>query len=273
MDKTISPAKHAYYEGEAHAARTPGHPAHLNPPIPEGARVLCMGCGGGWEGEAQGARRFVGVDIDEEAGLYRRLRGAKTEFRLARGESLPFQDGEFDYYVARVSLMYTNIPRALAEARRVLVRGSGLWITCHSFAHEWRHFVGNVRAGALRAAVYRAYVLLNGAYFHCTGRTVAFPLNRRRVESFQTRTGMRRALLRAGFDGLAFSRTGRGHMLVTAQAAPVARARSLPAIIRRYRVPVLFAALLGVGEEVASGESAWAKALRPGPVLEFDPKR
>lgn len=270
--KPIPPEKFAYYESEARHARSPEDPAHLNPDIPDDARVICVGCGGGWEGEAQGARRFVGVDIDEDAGTYRRLRGSTVEFRLARAEQLPYGAAEFDYYVARVSLMYTNIPKALSEARRVLVQGGGLWITCHGFVHEWRHLVGNIRARALAAAVYRVYVILNGVLFHVTGRTVAFPLNRARTESFQTRGALRRGLERAGFTDVAFPDTGRGHLLVTARAAPMpARApapRSWRSAFRRFRVPVLFTALVSIGEELSAREAEWGPAARLVPIVE-----
>ena len=52
--------------------------------------------------------------------------------------------------------------------------------------------------------LFRLYVMANGLWFHCTGKTVGF-LNRR-TESFQTERGMRVALNGAGFVDPSFSR-------------------------------------------------------------------
>jgi ubiquinone/menaquinone biosynthesis C-methylase UbiE len=46
------------------------------------------------------------------------------EFRLADAESLPFSDGEFDRVTCRFGIMFfPNIPKAMAEIRRVLKPG------------------------------------------------------------------------------------------------------------------------------------------------------
>ena len=208
-----------YFKGEALAAENPDHPSHLSPVYPPGARVISVGCGGGWAGEDVGTTRFVGIDIDEEAQKFRLARKATSEFRLGNGEQLPFDDGEFTFYMARVSLMYMDIRKALSEAHRVLSDGGVLWITCHDPAHEVEHLRRNLRSFHVRAILYRIYVILNGLLYHSFGGLVRYPLNRRRMESFQTRAGIRRGLQRAGFVDVAFPKTKHGQFLVTARKA------------------------------------------------------
>ena len=52
-----------------------------------------------------------------------RIAHATTDFMLASAEALPFEDGKFNFYIARGSLMYMDIRKALREARRVLEDG------------------------------------------------------------------------------------------------------------------------------------------------------
>jgi ubiquinone/menaquinone biosynthesis C-methylase UbiE len=205
------------YEAEARTARNASAPGHLNPLFPPGAKVISVGCGGGWEGEAAGTSRFVGVDINAQAREYRRARGYNIEFSLGNGERLPFRDAEFTFYMARVSLMYMDLRKAFAEAYRVLADGGQIWFTCHDLSDPWDHLRESVLALRFKDVVYRSYVILNGILYHLSGRLCRFPLNLRRIESFQTRAGIRRGLLRAGFRDVEFPETRHGHFLVTAR--------------------------------------------------------
>jgi hypothetical protein len=69
----------------------------------------------------------------------------------------------------------------------------------------------------LKDVIYRTYVILNGLLYHLFGTLVHFPLKRWRVESFQTESGMRRGLLRAGFSEIHFPKSKPGLFLVTAR--------------------------------------------------------
>ena len=208
---------YSYFEQEAYIARTPSDPRHLNPVFPEGARVISVGCGGGWEGETVGTSRFVGVDIDEKARDFRIARNPIAEFRLANGEQLPFADGEFTFYMARVSIMYMDIRKCFSEAYRVLANDGHIWFTCHDFNHVWAHLRWSLSALRLKDVIYRTYVILNGLLYHSLGVLIHFPLRRSRIESFQTREGIRRGLLLAGFSDVQFPETQHGQFLVTAR--------------------------------------------------------
>ena len=214
----------AYFEREAYIARTPTDPRHLNPVFPQGARVICVGCGGGWEGEAAGTSRFVGVDIDEGARDFRLARNPNDEFCLASGEQLPFGDGEFTFYMARVCIMYMDMRKCFSEAYRVLANDGLMWFTCHDFNHVWTHLRRSLGAFRLKDAIYRTYIILNGLLYHFFGTLIHFPLHRLRIESFQTREGIRRGLLVAGFSEIQFLKTEHGQFLVTARKqAPSAK--------------------------------------------------
>jgi SAM-dependent methyltransferase len=183
-------------------------------PEPGAARaILDIGCGAGQTIVAlNAARRSVGVDIDEAA-LRVAARGPMGEaikVAAARGEHLPFADGAFDYVYSRVALPYMDIPLALSEMARVLRRGGRLWLALHPIDIPAEQF----RRGNLKGRIYALYTMLNGAWFHLTGRTLRLPGGI--CESIQTRRGMRVALGRAGFSRVAFNRTP-VHFTVTAE--------------------------------------------------------
>jgi len=54
-------------------------------------------------------------------------------------------------------------------------------------------------------SIYRLYVLGNGVWFYITGRTFRF--SKKRIESFQSERGIMKALGRAGFANIRFTRT------------------------------------------------------------------
>lgn len=213
----ISATAREYFEREAYVARTPDDPRHLNPVFPEGAKVICVGCGGGWEGEANGTSRFVGVDVDEEAQAFRLERNPNDEFYLASGEKLPFKNDEFTFYMARVCIMYMDMQKVFHEAYRVLAADGYIWFTCHNFDHEWTHLRRSLRSLQFKDVLYRTYVILNGSLYHYFGTLIRFPLKRSRIESFQTKAGMFRGLRRAGFSDVQVQEKGHGLFLVTAR--------------------------------------------------------
>ena len=93
---------------------------------------------------------------------------------------------------------YMDIPKALAEMYRVLLPGGKVSLTLHrpSFTLNELKSCRNPKA-----FLYRLYVLLNGIFFHFSGKTRPFA---GRVESCQTKRGMRLALKRCGFVEIEF---------------------------------------------------------------------
>jgi ubiquinone/menaquinone biosynthesis C-methylase UbiE len=175
--------------------------------------VLDVGCGTGESlneelriREARGIVsqevRLVGIDIDLEA-----LRTAKGlypgfSFVCARGEQLPFQMAAFKVAVSRVAIPYMDVPVTLRELRRVLMVGGELRIKLHPLSYTWSELVAELQSGSLRQRIqnllYRLYVIMNGIALHFAGFNFRFPL-KNRCESFQTKRGIERALVAAGF--------------------------------------------------------------------------
>lgn len=172
-------------------------------------RVLDLGCGWGRDLSSWGVTgtdRVTGLDVEPERLTTARTRFPNRIYLQGFGECLPFGDESFDRVISAFALPYMNIPKTLSEIRRVLVGGGGLSISLHLPSFTMNELLHHAIPKPIPTA-YRLYVLANGLWFHCTGRTIGFATGR--TESFQTERGMRIALNRAGFVDLSFRR-GRG---------------------------------------------------------------
>jgi ubiquinone/menaquinone biosynthesis C-methylase UbiE len=169
-------------------------------------RVLDLGCGSGvdlasWAVTA--SDEVTGIDIDDSRLAIARVRFPNRTYLHVAGESLPFKDASFDRVISAVALPYMKIQKTLAEIYRILVPGGGLSLSLHLPSFTIAELLHNAFPRPV-PTLFRLYVLANGLWFHCTGRTVGF-LNGR-TESFQTERGMGIALKRAGFVDLSFRR-------------------------------------------------------------------
>lgn len=201
-----------YHRDELAIALDPSHPAHiLPPPLPCSQTVLDIGCGAGQTLIAAYPDRVsFGLDMDLDALRLGRSLTNHVRFVCGRAEALPWPDGQFDMVIARVSLPYTDIGSSLGEIHRVLKRSGMLWITLHPFRAVWKQ----ARSGNWKGWVFFAYILLNSALFHLAQRQFPFL---GRYESFQTPSGIARALRKNGFASISITR-GK-HFLVTARSA------------------------------------------------------
>jgi len=225
LDKQkIISATLAYHLGELEIARSPDDPSHVLPRItPEDRRIIDVGCGIGQSliaSELDPGVTAVGADVDALSLQYGSRQFGGIRFVQAAAERLPFRDGTFDLFIARVSFPYTNLPLAAREAARVLRPGGRIWLVLHPLRKVWRNLWRSVRQFRLRSTVFNVYVLLNGAAFHCLSLVFAFPGNRR-YESFQTGRGIRRTLEASGFADVAMERGG--HFVATARRRCVSR--------------------------------------------------
>ena len=182
-----------YHLGELAIAQDPSHPAHLNPEIRPGERVLDIGCGAGQTLIATCPdRASYGIDVDLDALQIGRTLTHNVRFSAASAETLPFRSETFDVVIARVSLPYTRLSASLAEVHRVLRPGGRFWTTLHPISLAF----GQAREGSWKGWVHFGYVVANGLLFHATGAQFRF---RGRMESIQTTGGVKRQLSRVGF--------------------------------------------------------------------------
>jgi len=200
----------AYHREELRIALDPSHPAHLlPPPLPDSRKILDIGCGAGQTLSAAYPDRITfGLDIDLNALQLGRTLTDRVCFVCGRAEALPWPDQQFDLVIARVSLAYTNLSVSLREIHRVLRRGGEVWMTLHPFSVPWTQ----VKSSHVKGRIYFAYILLNSALFHFVGKQLAY---RGRYESFQTESGISRALTRSGFENISITKR---HFLVTAKS-------------------------------------------------------
>jgi ubiquinone/menaquinone biosynthesis C-methylase UbiE len=179
-------------------------------------RIVDVGCGAG---QTLIASRLdddvtaVGIDCDERAIALGRLLHPKLRLIRARGEALPLPSGWFDLAISRVALPYMRTRAALGEMARVLRPGGDLWIVLHPFSLVWDELKQSIRRRRWRAAVHRAYALVNGAALHLTGCQLPAP-SRGKDQSFQTEGRIMRMLESLGFENIRVER--RRFFVVTA---------------------------------------------------------
>jgi len=203
----------AYHLTELAIAQDPTDPRHVNPPpFPHDRIVLDVGCGAGQTLiSCYGDRRSFGIDVALDALRLGRTLTRRVSFVCAAAEHLPFRNGGFDVVIARVSLPYTDLRRSLREVRRVLKSGGLLWAVLHTRSVAWK--IVDLRKP--RTLLRFAYLTLNSLLFHFTGCVV--PDSKGRYESFQTSSGILRALRASGFARIRVSL--QNHFIVTAEAA------------------------------------------------------
>jgi ubiquinone/menaquinone biosynthesis C-methylase UbiE len=173
--------------------------------------VLDLGCGSGnppVRANLSAEDEIVGIDLNEASLAAAQRNFPERMFVRARGEQLPFRDGQFDRVVAAVALPYMNIAKALTEVHRVLTDRGTVFFSVHPPGFTLRELQNAFPMPA--ATFYRCWVLLNGVSFHLFGLNWA--------ESFQTERGMKIALVRSGFTAIAFQRPT-GRLLVEATKA------------------------------------------------------
>ncbi len=100
-------------------------------PVPDGAKLLDVGCGTGSLLDRLGGRfACTGCDPAEEMLRHARARNPGIELVVAPAESLPFEDGCFDVVLCIEVMRYLADPRpALLELARVLRPGGLALVT------------------------------------------------------------------------------------------------------------------------------------------------
>ena len=117
-------------------ALRPAMMARLIAELPEGAKVLEVGCGGGHLAvellERRGDLRYVGLDLSaEQVGRARRRLAGANHAELVQGSALdlPFDRGRFDAVISVASIKHWPDPaKGVSECVRVLAPGGLLAI-------------------------------------------------------------------------------------------------------------------------------------------------
>lgn len=117
-------------------------------PMLAGKEALDLGCFSGGRGvawcERYGLGRLTGVDVDpnfiDAASQFARIRGAAAEFRLARGEELPFGDRTFDAILSYDVLEHVrSVADTLRECHRVLRPGGRCYLVFPGYFQPVEH--------------------------------------------------------------------------------------------------------------------------------------
>lgn len=202
----------AYHLKELEIANNPASAHYAMPEfLDTDQAILDIGCGIGQTFVASTrihGKLLVGLDINLKCLNYGHRQFDYIAYVNGTAECLPFQAGSFDLLISRVSLPYTNIQRSLSDANRVLKTNGKVWFTLHPFSMAMKHLIGSIRNFEVKGFIHRSYVLVNGLIFHFFGKQFPFIFNKR-YESFQTATGMYRAMKHAGFKDIFVGRRGR----------------------------------------------------------------
>ena len=208
----------SYHLRELEIARNQEPPYYVMPRISENDKaILDIGCGIGQTFVAssiENGKLLVGLDIDLDSLLYGKGQFSYINYVNGTAECLPFKSDSFNFVFSRLSLPYTDIPRSLSEIRRVLKEDGNVWFVLHSFSRTLKELKKSVVKFGIKGTILRIYVIANGIFLHLFGKQFAFPLHNR-YESFQTESGITKALKKAGFRNIAIHRVT--HFIVTAQ--------------------------------------------------------
>ncbi len=180
-------------------------------------RAVDVGCADGRRMDWAAQYDMVfGIDIARDPMTLAHRNVSHATFIQARAERMPFRDDSFDAVGAWVSLPYMDIPATLREFNRILRPGGRLFISLHRarlIFHWWRRDLLEFNwKGAL---FYQPYVFVNGLLLQFGAGQFRFPFNRNRIESYQTKHGIERLLIRSKFADVEFPVEGR-RFLVTA---------------------------------------------------------
>ncbi len=199
---TYPRASITYHLQELEIARNQKSPSHGMPSFSENdTAILDIGCGIGQTlvaSSLENGKLLVGIDIDLDSLIYGQRQFGYINFINGTAECLPFQSESFDFVISRVSLPYTNIPKSLKEIRRVLKKDGKVWFLLHPFPMVLRNLKKSMFTLQIKKVVFYTYVIVNGIYFHIFGKQFASPVYGI-YESFQTESGMIKALENAGF--------------------------------------------------------------------------
>ncbi len=154
-----------------------------------GLRAVDVGCSAGFIADelALAGARTSGVDIDEPGLAKARERfGERVDFRLARGEDLPFEDGSVEVVVLNHIYEHVVDPEAVvADIHRVLTPGGVLYA---GVGHRWQVIEPHHRLPFLSWLPQRAA----DRYMRVTGKGEHY------YEQYATPAGLRR--LFAAYD-------------------------------------------------------------------------
>jgi SAM-dependent methyltransferase len=122
-------------------------------PLLQGADALDLGCFNGGRGvawsERYRLRHLSGIDVAQDyidaAKLFAETKNVAADFRVSRGESLPFSDKRFDAVLSfDVFEHVQDVAATLAECHRVLKRGGKLFVVFPGYWHPKEHHLGLV---------------------------------------------------------------------------------------------------------------------------------
>ena len=201
-----------YHIDELRIATNAEHPRRILPPVmKDDRRVLDVGCGAGQTLIAtsfEPGTTVIGLDLDQSALCLGRQLDQTIGFVCGRAQSLPFQGERFDFVFSRVALPYMPLHDTLSEIRRVLKAGGRLWLVLHPYSMVVKETLQALAGLNVKRAAVCLYVIVNGMVLNAFGKEFHLPFRKDYYESFQTIRGIRKLLLKAGFDEIRAERNG-----------------------------------------------------------------
>ncbi len=142
--------------------------------IPEGSRILELGCGTGsmWVGKDEEVRKCGKIILsDFSEGMIDTARATlssydKIEYQVIDIQNIPFEDDSFDIVIANMMLYHVpDLNKGLSEVRRVLKDGGAFY--CATFGEHgiMEYLAGLLRECGVEDNTNKSFTLQNGSQY------------------------------------------------------------------------------------------------------------
>jgi ubiquinone/menaquinone biosynthesis C-methylase UbiE len=162
-----------------------------------GRKLLDVGCRDGRDLMMPEFDKAIvyGVDISSALVEAGRIKYPGLRLSIGAAEQLPYPARFFEVLMSRVTLPYTDIPKAIDEMARVMAPGAHLFLTLHDFRYFRWQLLAAIKTGSIKRIIDHVYIAIASVVFNAFGKVIGRPWKPTR-ETCQMAFRMRKLLVK-----------------------------------------------------------------------------